>query len=72
MSESITEQVTREVTRDSRMSAPGVKQLLDGKPISSAEDRKRLAGYMFWVAGRLATCPPAPPSQYTGNFLRQH
>ena len=57
----IVEQVKRRITQDSRMSVVGVKQLLEGNPITNAEDRKRLAGHIFYLYGRADACPPRPP-----------
>jgi hypothetical protein len=57
----IAEQVKRQIARDSLMTAPGVKQLLDGSPVTNADDRKRLAGLLFYLYGRLSACPPPPP-----------
>ena len=57
----IHEQVKRRIAQDSRMSAIGVKQLLEGNPITNANDRKLLASLFFYLYGRLAACPPPPP-----------
>jgi hypothetical protein len=59
--ESIREMINRRLIQDTQMTAAGVKQLLDGSPITNAEDRKRLAGHLLYLYGRLDTCPLPPP-----------
>ena len=57
----ITEMVKRRIASDSGMSAIGVKQLLGGNAITNANDRRLLAGHMFYLYGRLSACPAPPP-----------
>jgi hypothetical protein len=57
----ITEQIKRRIEKDTLMSALGIKQLLDGTPITSAEDRKAVTGLIFYLYGRGDRCPPPPP-----------
>ena len=64
----ITEKVKRQIAQDSGMTALGVKQLLEGNMITTASDRKLLAGLLFYLYGRLATCPPLPPPRKPGGI----
>lgn len=65
MAEGITDRVKRQIAQDSQMSAFGVNQLLEGKPITSASDRQALAGHMYYLYGKLASCPLPPPRSRT-------
>ena len=68
MADELTDKIKFQITRDSHMSAVGVKQLLDGNVITSASDRKSLASYLFYLHGRLLGCPPPPPLPPRGSI----
>jgi hypothetical protein len=56
----LVEDIKLQIATESRMSPVGVNQLLDGQLITSADDRKRLVGYLFYLHGRLRGCPLPP------------
>lgn len=64
--EELVEKVKAQMMQYSLITAQGFNEIIQNRPISSLRDRQALAGYLFYIHGRLQACPQPPPRRAPG------